>query len=58
MFEVLHKSVPYPWDKKGQSMRQALKDARNRKVDFVEVVKIHTSANTGVRSCILSYIRF
>ncbi|MDR2644986.1 MAG: NTP transferase domain-containing protein [Endomicrobium sp.] len=47
-FEVLHKSVPCPWDKKGQTMRQALEDVRNRKADLVEGVKIHISANSWV----------
>jgi len=47
-FEVLHKSVPCSWDKKGQTMRKALEDVRNRKADLAIGVKIYTSANSWV----------
>jgi mannose-1-phosphate guanylyltransferase/phosphomannomutase len=48
IFEVLHKSVPCPWDKKGQTIRKALENVRNRKADLIEGVKIYTSSNSWV----------
>jgi mannose-1-phosphate guanylyltransferase/phosphomannomutase len=47
-FEVLHKAVPCPWDKKGQTMRRALEDVKNRKSDLIEGVKIYISSNSWV----------
>ncbi|MBN1823762.1 MAG: mannose-1-phosphate guanyltransferase [Endomicrobiales bacterium] len=39
-FEVLHKKLPCPWDKKGQIMRNAIGEAKNKKVELIDGVKI------------------
>jgi mannose-1-phosphate guanylyltransferase/phosphomannomutase len=40
-FEVLHKKIPCPWDKKGQTMRCAIEDAKGKKAELIDGVKIH-----------------
>ncbi|MDR1474160.1 MAG: mannose-1-phosphate guanyltransferase [Endomicrobium sp.] len=47
-FEVLHKSVPCPWDKKGQTMRKAIESVKTKKADLIDGVKIHINDNTWV----------
>ncbi|MCL2485726.1 MAG: mannose-1-phosphate guanyltransferase [Endomicrobia bacterium] len=42
-FDVLHKAVPCSWDKKGQAMRKAIEDAKGKKSELVDGVKIHFS---------------
>ncbi|HBU69724.1 MAG TPA: nucleotidyltransferase, partial [Elusimicrobia bacterium] len=39
-FEVLHKKLPCPWDKKGQAMRRAIEEAKGKKSELVDGVKI------------------
>lgn len=39
-FEVLHKKVPCSWDKKGQTMRNALEEAKGKKCELIDGVKI------------------
>jgi mannose-1-phosphate guanylyltransferase/phosphomannomutase len=40
-FEVLHKTVPCSWDKKGQAMRKAIEDAKGKKSELIDGVKIY-----------------
>ncbi len=40
-FEVLHKAVPCSWDKKGQAMRKAIEDAKGKKAELIDGVKIY-----------------
>lgn len=40
-FEVLHKKVPCAWDKKGQTMRKAIEDAKDKKVELIDGVKMY-----------------
>ena len=40
-FEVLHKKVPCSWDKKGQTMRCAIAEAKGKKAELIDGVKIH-----------------
>ncbi|MCL2389512.1 MAG: nucleotidyltransferase, partial [Elusimicrobia bacterium] len=39
-FEVLHKSVACLWDKKGQTMRKAIEDSKNKTTQLIDGVKI------------------
>ncbi|MBQ3835142.1 MAG: nucleotidyltransferase, partial [Elusimicrobia bacterium] len=39
-FEVLHQSVPCSWDKKGQTMRNAIEYAKGKKTELIDGVKI------------------
>lgn len=39
--DVHHRSIPCPWDKKGQVMRLAMENAKNKNAEFIEGVKIH-----------------
>lgn len=39
-FEVLHKTVPCSWDKKGQAMRMAIEEAKGKKAELIDGVKI------------------
>ncbi len=39
-FDVLHKKLPCPWDKKGQAMRHAIQEAKGRKAELVDGVKL------------------
>lgn len=39
-FEVLHKKVPCSWDKKGQTMRNAIEEAKGKKSELIDGVKI------------------
>ena len=39
-FDVLHKTVPCSWDKKGQVMRKAIEDVGNKKSELIDGVKI------------------
>ncbi|MDR0485608.1 MAG: mannose-1-phosphate guanyltransferase [Elusimicrobiota bacterium] len=40
-FEVLHKSMPCSWDKKGQVMRKSIEYAADKKHDLIDGVKIY-----------------
>jgi mannose-1-phosphate guanylyltransferase/phosphomannomutase len=40
-FEVLHRTVPCSWDKKGQTMRRALEEVKNKKIELVDCIKIY-----------------
>ncbi|MDR1941845.1 MAG: mannose-1-phosphate guanyltransferase [Endomicrobium sp.] len=40
-FEVLHKAVPCSWDKKGQAMRKAIEEAKDKKSELIDGVKIY-----------------
>ena len=40
-FEVLHKVVHCPWDKKGQVMRKAIEDSKGKKTELVDGVKVY-----------------
>ena len=40
-FEVLHKKVPCPWDRKGQAMRHAIEEAKGKKAELIDGVKIY-----------------
>ncbi|MDR2192328.1 MAG: mannose-1-phosphate guanyltransferase, partial [Endomicrobium sp.] len=42
-FEVLHKTVPCSWDKKGQAMRKAIEEAKGKKSELIDGVKIYLS---------------
>jgi len=37
---VLHKKIPCPWDKKGQTMRHAIEEAKGKKSELIDGVKI------------------
>lgn len=39
-FEVLHKTVPCSWDKKGQTMRMAIEETKGKKSELIDGVKI------------------
>jgi mannose-1-phosphate guanylyltransferase/phosphomannomutase len=39
-FEVLHKKVPCSWDKKGQTMRHAIEEAKGKKSELIDGVRI------------------
>lgn len=39
-FEVLHKKIPCPWDKKGQTMRHAIEETKGKKSELIDGVKI------------------
>ena len=39
-FDVLHKTVPCSWDKKGQTMRKAIEYTKDKKVELIDGVKI------------------
>lgn len=39
-FEVLHKKIPCSWDKKGQTMRFAIEEAKGKKSGLIDGVKI------------------
>lgn len=39
-FEVFHKKIPCPWDKKGQVMRFAIEETKGKKAELVDGVKI------------------
>lgn len=39
-FEVFHKTIPCSWDKKGQSMRNAIEYAKGKKTELIDGVKI------------------
>jgi mannose-1-phosphate guanylyltransferase / phosphomannomutase len=39
-FEVLHKKIPCSWDKKGQAMRKAIEEAKGKKSELIDGVKI------------------
>lgn len=39
-FEVFHKKLPCPWDKKGQAMRHAIEEAKGKKAELIDGVKI------------------
>lgn len=39
-FEVLHKTIPCSWDKKGQTMRNAIEYAKGKKTELIDGVKI------------------
>jgi mannose-1-phosphate guanylyltransferase/phosphomannomutase len=40
-FEVLHETVSCSWDKKGQTMRKALEEVKDKKVELVDGIKIY-----------------
>jgi mannose-1-phosphate guanylyltransferase/phosphomannomutase len=42
-FEVLHRTAPCSWDKKGQTMRKALEEVKDRKHELVDGVKVYTN---------------
>jgi mannose-1-phosphate guanylyltransferase/phosphomannomutase len=39
-FEVVHKKISCPWDKKGQTMRFAMEEAKGKNVELIDGVKI------------------
>ena len=39
--DVHHRQIPCPWDKKGQVMRMAMEQAKNKNSELIEGVKIH-----------------
>jgi mannose-1-phosphate guanylyltransferase/phosphomannomutase len=39
-FEVVHKKLPCSWDNKGQTMRHALNEAKGKKAELIDGVKI------------------
>jgi len=39
-FEVLHKKIPSSWDKKGQTMRFAIEEAKGKKSELIDGVRI------------------
>ena len=39
-FEVFHKTIPCAWDKKGQTMRNAIEYAKGKKTELIDGVKI------------------
>ncbi|MBR3654657.1 MAG: mannose-1-phosphate guanyltransferase [Elusimicrobia bacterium] len=39
-FEVFHKTIPCSWDKKGQTMRNAIEYAKGKKTELIDGVKI------------------
>ncbi|MBN1621249.1 MAG: mannose-1-phosphate guanyltransferase [Endomicrobiales bacterium] len=40
-FEVFHKKISCPWDKKGQAMRCAIEDSKGKDVELIDGVKIY-----------------
>jgi mannose-1-phosphate guanylyltransferase/phosphomannomutase len=40
-FEVIHKTVPCSLDKKGQTMRKALEEVKNKKTELIDGIKIY-----------------
>ncbi|MDR3112066.1 MAG: mannose-1-phosphate guanyltransferase [Elusimicrobiota bacterium] len=42
-FDVVHKTVSCSWDKKGQVMRNAIEETKNKKAELIDGVKIFTS---------------
>jgi mannose-1-phosphate guanylyltransferase/phosphomannomutase len=42
-FEVLHKTVPCSWDKKGKTMRRALEEIKDKKYELIDGVKVYTN---------------
>lgn len=47
-FEVFHKKIPCPWDKKGQAMRHAIEEAKGKKSELIDGVKIFFSKGSWV----------
>ena len=39
-FDVLHKMIPCSWDKKGQTMRNAIEHTKDKKTELIDGVKI------------------
>ncbi|MCX5781830.1 MAG: mannose-1-phosphate guanyltransferase [Elusimicrobia bacterium] len=39
-FEVFKKKLPCPWDKKGQTMRRAIEEAKGKRAELIDGVKI------------------
>ena len=39
-FDVLHKVIPCSWDKKGQTMRNAIEYTKDKKIELIDGVKI------------------
>ena len=39
-FEVLHKKLPCPWDRKGQAMRYATEESKGKKTELIDGVKV------------------
>ena len=39
-FEVLHKKIPCSWDKKGQAMRYAIEEAKGKRSELIDGVRI------------------
>ncbi|MDR1522982.1 MAG: mannose-1-phosphate guanyltransferase [Endomicrobium sp.] len=42
-FEVLHKTVPCSWDKKGKTMRRALEEVKDKKHELIDGVKVYVN---------------
>jgi mannose-1-phosphate guanylyltransferase/phosphomannomutase len=40
--DVQHRKIPCPWDKKGQVMRLALENLKNKNPELIEGIKIHS----------------
>ncbi len=39
-FDVLHVTIPCSWDKKGQTMRNAIQNTKDKKTELIDGVKI------------------
>jgi mannose-1-phosphate guanylyltransferase/phosphomannomutase len=42
-FDVLHITVPCSWDKKGQTMRRALEEVKDKKYELVDGIKVYVN---------------
>jgi mannose-1-phosphate guanylyltransferase/phosphomannomutase len=42
-FLVLHRTVPCSWDKKGQTMRRALEEVKDKKYEIVDGIKVYVN---------------
>ena len=39
-FEVMHKKISCPWDKKGQAMRYSMGESKGKNVELIDGVKL------------------
>ena len=47
-FEVLHKKLHCPWDKKGRVMRKAIDDVKGKSVELIDGVKVNFAGGSWV----------
>jgi mannose-1-phosphate guanylyltransferase/phosphomannomutase len=42
-FEVIHRTVSCSWDRKGQTMRKALEEVKDKKIELIDGVKVYVN---------------